>query len=148
MPLILKEASDKSKTAAIVFVMTSILLLVITVMIFRLLLLETCHRGVCIEGIDISGKTHSEAVLIIEQHMKNTYADIKLPLRYGDSMWTLHPSDVAMAFSVERAVDSAFAAGRTGSVYKRLSEIYRAYREGIYITCGVEFARSKLFFFL
>lgn len=86
--------------------------------------------GVYVGGVDLSGLTRQQA----EVRLKNsiTYPiQGRITLQDGEHTWTFSPQDLGLFLDSQATVEKAYRWGRRGGPAARLSEQWRAWRNGI-----------------
>lgn len=109
-----------------------------------LLTQKTFYKGVLVEGIDLSGLNIIEARTLIENSLNEKYRGQTITLQYKDRVWTLKFNDISYKFLTGEALEKAYMAGRTGSIFNRLYRMLDMTFNNVSIACEADFDRSKL----
>lgn len=105
---------------------------------------KTFYNGVYIEGIDVSGLTKDEALIIVARKAEEICNREKIILKYSDLRWSINLRDISFKYLIEDAVDKAFSIGRTGNIFQRVRFIISLRSENINILLDPIFDIRKL----
>ncbi len=87
---------------------------------------ETFHSGVYIEGEHLSGFDRLQAKQVVKNKLAGLTSDKSINLTFLNNSWNIPKKDIAMEYSVEKALDEAYSIGRTGNFLQRLYSILKA----------------------
>jgi vancomycin resistance protein YoaR len=88
-------------------------------------------RGVSIGAVNVGGMTPEEARRAVERDAAATFEEISFGT--GEEGFTLSGEELGVKPDADAAVDEAYAVGRTGNVFHRLSDSLRSYLGGVQI---------------
>jgi len=90
------------------------------------------YPGVHVAGVDVSGMTPAQAAEALNKQL--TYAvDGRIAFTDGERRWTFAPAQLGLFLNPEGSVQAAFEIGRTGGIWSRLREQFRAWRVNVYL---------------
>ncbi|MDQ4127995.1 MAG: VanW family protein, partial [Actinomycetota bacterium] len=92
---------------------------------------EEIQRGVSIGAVDVGGMTPEEARQAVERDATATFE--KISFGTGEEGFALSDEELGVESNAAAAVDEAYAVGRTGNVFERLSDTLRSYLGGVQI---------------
>jgi vancomycin resistance protein YoaR len=81
------------------------------------------HRGVEVGNVSLGGKTPSEARQIVRDQAMGPLKEIEFS---GPEHFTRSAAEMGVDFNIDETVDKAYAVGREGNLFDRLSERLRA----------------------
>ncbi|MEJ5203107.1 MAG: peptidoglycan binding domain-containing protein, partial [Anaerolineales bacterium] len=91
------------------------------------------YPGVSVGGIDVGGLTVKTATARIAGEF--TYHQTgKVALQEGERTWLVTPAQIGLFPDLENSAKAAFLVGRTGGLYRRLSEQLNAQQTGVEIS--------------
>ncbi|RME07135.1 MAG: hypothetical protein D6803_04740 [Anaerolineae bacterium] len=104
---------------------------------------QLAYRGrifptVRVGEIDLSGLTPAEAAARLQTAYDYPHS-ARFTLRDGEKTWTFSPYELGILFDPARAALQAYQVGRRGGVFQRLSEQWRARRNGIVLPLELTF---------
>lgn len=129
------------------WVLGAVLLTVIALLILWGALLlgkGTFYKGVRVDGVDVSGLTKKQALLLLSDAMKKKYPADSLILKYQGMEWTLGLKNISFTFHLEEALEKAWMEGRSGNIVKRLLRIAELKTHGINIRVAASLDRTAL----
>ena len=94
------------------------------------------HDGVKVGSVDLGGKTPAEAREIVKERITGPLEEIELK---GPENFTRGAKEMGVEFKVEATVQKAYAVGREGNVFERLSERLRATFGSVSVPPGVDY---------
>ena len=120
------KKSTSKKSIIIVSVVIGIILLLFLFFstIFALININknTIINGVYIKGIDVSSMTKEEATQTVSNILSEKLSK-EIVFEHNDSNVSLFPEQFEVSFDVASAVDTAYAKGRKGNIFKNNYEI-------------------------
>ena len=120
------KKSTSKKSIIIVSVVIGIILLLFLFFstIFALININknTIINGVYIKGIDVSSMTKEEATQTVSNILSEKLSK-EIVFEHNDSNVSLFPEQFEVSFDVSSAVDTAYAKGRKGNIFKNNYEI-------------------------
>lgn len=122
------EQKKKRKEVTIAMAAISIVVLIIAVMfistIFALVNIgnEKIIDGVTIKGIELVGFSKEDAILEIEEVVKNELAK-SITLKYEEYETSISPEQIEASYDIETAVQEAYDIGRNGNIIKNNYDI-------------------------
>lgn len=121
-----KEKNKKEVSVAIAII--SIVILIITLMfistIFALVNIgnDKIIDGVTIKGVELVGLSREDAILEIEEAIKNELAK-SINLKYEDYETSISPEQIEATYDVTGAIQEAYDIGRNGNIIKNNYDI-------------------------
>lgn len=106
------------------------LLLLLTLAGFQLWFVGRIYPGVSVSGIDVGGLTVKAAATRIAGEL-TYHQNGQIILQERDQTWQVTPAQVGLFPDLENSAKAAFSIGRTGGLYRRLSEQLNAWQAGI-----------------
>ncbi|MBV9453012.1 MAG: VanW family protein [Rubrobacter sp.] len=98
------------------------------------------YPGVMVGSVDIGGKTPEEARKILQERT-GELKEVKLT---GPEELTFSTDRMAVNFDVQTTVDQAYAVGRQGGIFKRLSDRIAASWGTVYVAPVVDYNQSAI----
>ena len=89
----------------------------------QMLEVSIIYPGISVEGIDVGGLSKEEATDKLNQELSKQIAENQVVFRHEDNSWTYGFDKFEMNFDVDKAVEDAYAIGRTGTEDERLQAI-------------------------
>ena len=90
-------------------------------------------NGISIYGIDVSGKTKSEALIAVSERFDSIKGtDIKLISK--DYETAINPSEINLNFDINSAINYAFTIGKSGQIFKDNFEVFNTMINPVNIT--------------
>lgn len=83
---------------------------------------ENFYEGTIIGGVDVSGKSKTEAIDIIYEKLKNDEQSVNITVYCEDQSLTLTNQNFAYKYNVEDVVNSAYNCARNGNLFSRYFE--------------------------
>lgn len=105
---------------------------------------KTFYSGILIEDIKISGMTKTQALYFINNKVYDNYKDQIITLKYSDMVFTIDADDISYMFLVDKAINNAYAAGRSGNIFERVQSIANIKSEGLNVKVEADFDKNKL----
>jgi vancomycin resistance protein YoaR len=106
------------------------LLLLTAIMGYQLWYAGRIYPGVSVGGIDVGGLTIKTAAARIASEL-NYHQIGKIVLQEGERTWLVTPAQIGLFPDLENSAKAAFSVGRTGGLYRRLSEQLNAQQTGV-----------------
>lgn len=104
----------------------------------------TFLEGVTVEGIDIGGKTMSEAEALLTEVIESKKLTGTLPLAYGETSYTFDLSNVAITTNLSDVLAQAYQLARSGSVEEVLAEAEDIRTNGKAFTLTIQYDFSSI----
>ena len=103
------------------------------------------HKGVTVDGMDVSGRSRDEVVQMLKAWQKKR-SDQYITLYYGEVVFKLDAAsiDFDLDLDINDASDAAWSYGRDGSWWERISKIRDAEKNGYNIPLGTRYSEVKL----
>jgi vancomycin resistance protein YoaR len=98
------------------------------------------HRGVEVGSVSLGGKTPAEARQIVRDQVMGPLKEIDFD---GPAQFTRKAREMGVAFNIDKTVDKAYAVGREGNIFDRLSERLRASFGGATIAPDIDYRVEK-----
>jgi vancomycin resistance protein YoaR len=98
------------------------------------------HRGVEVGSVSLGGKTPAEARQIVRDQVMGPLKEIDFD---GPAQFSRKAREMGVAFNIDKTVDKAYAVGREGNIFDRLSERLRASFGGATITPDIDYKAAK-----
>ena len=98
------------------------------------------HRGVEVGNVSLGGKTPAEARQIVRDQVMGPLKVIDFD---GPAQFTRKAREMGVGFNIDKTVDKAYAVGREGNIFERLSERLRASFGGATITPDIDYRVEK-----
>jgi vancomycin resistance protein YoaR len=100
------------------------------------------YPGVSVAGIDLSGMSPEQAAELLAQTLDFPERG-RIVFTEGANTWIAKPGEVGLYFDFEPSVRTAYEVGRKGSFLTRLTDQYKAWREGINLTPWLVYDEAK-----
>jgi len=84
------------------------------------------HYGVTANGLKLGGKTIAEATKYLDGQLSESSLN-GVKVTYGKHAWKVSAQDIGLDFDERQIAVNAYAAGRTGSIFKRIGESFGSY---------------------
>ncbi|MDP4180861.1 MAG: VanW family protein [Bacillota bacterium] len=84
---------------------------------------DKIHKGILIDGIDVSGLNKDRAKELVNSNLIKLYSSRKIRLNYDGSFWEYSFKDLGIKFMTSASVNEAYNIGRTGNVFQRFYKI-------------------------
>lgn len=81
--------------------------------------IETIYPGVNVLGVDLGGKTQTEAKVMIEQELNDQILAHEVVLTHEDQEWTFSFEELGVSADAEEIAGRAFNVGRSGDLRQR-----------------------------
>jgi vancomycin resistance protein YoaR len=126
------------------------LFLIIT--IFLLLRFTSSHAnqiypGVSVAGVDPSGMEPQQAIEKLRELI--TYPNKgKIVFQYGEKLWVANPEQIGLSLDPEHTALAAYAVGRQGNIFKKLSDQFKTWQNGVILAPIMVYDQSKAYVFL
>lgn len=104
----------------------------------------TIHNGIYVDGIDMSGKTVSEANSLIEERVsqkKDAVVTLSSPTGYKINV---HPGEIGMKWNNPDVIDEAAAYGISGNVVARFKQSKDLERDHVEYKLDISYNREKV----
>ncbi|MBI4762557.1 MAG: VanW family protein [Chloroflexota bacterium] len=134
--------------AALISGVTLFLIAVIAWVVgYQLLYAGRIFPGVSVAGVDLSGLTPSDAA--VKLHATLSYpVSGKILFRDGEKAWVASPAELGMVFDPSSSAMTAYRLGRSGGLFKALSDQIRARSGGIYVQPVIVFDQRVAYQYL
>ena len=103
--------------------------------------------GVRVAGLDVSGLKPAEAAALAQAEFSYPQTG-RLLLVDGDKAWMASPADLGLYLDPESTATTALEVGRSGTFGDRLSQQFRAWREGVDLAPVLVFDQRAAFSYL
>lgn len=91
---------------------------------------ERIYPGVNVEGVNVGGMTHDEAMIALSGRL--TYPrDAIFTFRDGGRVWQMSAADLGVSYDVEETVNAAFATGHQGNFARDVIDQAGAWFNGV-----------------
>ncbi len=84
------------------------------------------YQGVHVGAVDVGGMSRREAEAAVEAQYGGSAAAQDLTIKVGDKSFTLSADECPVHYDTQRAVTRAYAYGRTGNIFRRVAEAWKA----------------------
>lgn len=81
---------------------------------------DTIYPGVTFMGVDLGGKTKTEAIELIKSQISSEILEKKMTLKYLNQKWTYSFEELGVSASADEIVERAYAVGRSGDFKQRV----------------------------
>lgn len=112
-------------------------------LVFRILNSDLIYDGVKIDDFHVSNMTDKEALKLLRDK-KERVKKKKLKLIYNDMEYSFPLGDIEFDFLYEEAVNKAYALGREGNVFERITDIIKARHKGVNIDLNFTYNKEKI----
>lgn len=114
--------------------------LVVAAVVFAFLLLKgnDIYPGVHVGAVNVGGLSRRQAMDAVTAQYGGSAAQQDLTIRVGDQSFTLSAAECPVTYDLARAVTDAFQYGRSGSIFRRIAEAWRARSRGSSIELPLE----------
>ena len=92
---------------------------------------DEIRRGVSVGAVNVGGMTPEEAREAVERDAATTFEEISFVSE--DKEFTVSGEELGVKPDAAAAVDEAYAVGRRGNVFQRISEVSRSYLGGVQV---------------
>lgn len=101
------------------------------------------YPGVEIGGVSVSGLNKQQAVDKLNATLDGGISGKKLLLKYNEYSIEVTPEDLGFKWNTEKAVDEAFALGRSGNPYERYMKV-KSLANGVIVGVGWDYDESRI----
>lgn len=98
--------------------------------ISRTLNYDKVYKGVYINGISMEGQSAKDLENYLRKNYQDKVKELSLELKFRDTSEKISFSDIGVKYDINGAGEKAFELGRTGNIFERLYEIYKAQKNG------------------
>jgi vancomycin resistance protein YoaR len=142
----LQASKHKKINYKIISLMAFILIMLVVTAQFTYTILkrEGIYKGVYIENINIGDMTTGEAENVLNSAFQDKIGSLDVTLKSKSSSQVIKYSDLNLSYDIKGAVDEAYSVGRTGNIFKRLHDIYKAGKNGTQFSLPISYDREKL----
>ncbi|MGL4739784.1 MAG: VanW family protein [Sarcina sp.] len=99
---------------------------------------DKVYPRVCVDGVDVGGKTKEEIKEEINTKILDKVNDKKLKITAGDKLEVIEYSNLKLQYDVEKAIDEALNCGKKDSIFKKNSYIKKGIEKNINIELGYD----------
>jgi vancomycin resistance protein YoaR len=123
-----------------------IAVVVLAILVDSALYYNKVHAGVSVNGIDLGGKTKTEAIATISSAVGQAQ-NSPITLTSGDKKWTLMPADVGASMDVEGAVKAAMEVSRKSNFIADLGTRWKLFftKRDLPLTGSVDSVKMQTF---
>jgi len=121
-----RTGKKKGKTARFLLVLLTVVIVAAAgagIYIYTTLHQDTFFTGVYVDDMNLDELTYQQAVDAITEKNQSKIDEINIQLTDGERTWNYGAADIHARINVEETVDQAWAVGREGSIFKRLSDV-------------------------
>ncbi len=116
----------KRKLALFILLFLACLLFVLALIFTNSLLNRTTlYRGILVDGKDMGGLTREELFAYLEEHYADAFQENSLTLSSDRFERNITFSEMGFRLDIGAMCDKAYALGRTGTLYQRITQILR-----------------------
>lgn len=126
----------------IVFIL--IMLAISAQLIFSVLNYGKIYKGIQIDGLNSEGLTKEELSQKLTEKYLEEISSNTIEFKTLNSSKTFSFSDVEASYNIADTVEKAYSIGRTGNIFKRLQDIYKASTDGTSFSISISFNQEKL----
>ena len=105
---------------------------------------NTFYPGVHVDGIDLGGKTMSEARALLASHETAEAKGFEVFLSDGSSTWRIASDTMALDWDTDSLLAQAYALGRSGSLEDRYAAVRRLESMGAYYDSAYTYDKSQV----
>lgn len=128
-----------------IIVFTVILLILASIIFFYFTLNKTTiYDGVYINNVSVGGYNSTEVIKILENHFSKVLNNKYIKLKYNSYNYKLMFNEIEGTYNYHEAVNEALNAGRKGSIFTRLKEIYTIKKRKRNIMMKLSFNKKKI----
>ncbi len=98
-------------------------------------------RNVSVGSVDVGGMTREEAREAVQSDASATFR--KISFGTGEEAFSVSGDDLGVRVNAASAVDEAYAVGRRGGVFRRLSDVSRSFFGGVDVDLVAEYDEEK-----
>ncbi len=115
------------RSKSLVFVLASFILIMSPIAFFFIYYENRVYPNISISGIDVSGKTKSEVVALLDP---KTNIPESLTLNYQDKKFIIPIDTLNISLDKNKTVDKALELGRSGNIIGDVNEILTLFKKG------------------
>jgi len=110
----------------------------------HILNLTTIYPNIYIDGIDVGGLSREDAINLLWDNTDKAYLSDYFTLSVKDRQYKIYFSDIDYTPDYEKAAERAYNIGRRGNVAERLKEIWKAWKNRMFITTQMRYNAEKM----
>ena len=103
---------------------------------------DEIRRGVSVGAVNVGGMTPGEAREAVERDAAATFEEISFVSGEASEEFTVSGEELGVKPNAAAAVDEAYAVGRRGNVFERVSEVSRSYLGGVQVDLEAGYDRG------
>lgn len=84
---------------------------------------DVFYPGIVVQGVDLGGKSISEAKSAVEAVLPNTSPSVNIRLSYGDREWKMTEKDLRIQYNTDEVLKEAYAYARSGDREERYRQV-------------------------
>ena len=104
----------------------------------------TFYANTTVDGIDLGGKTYAQAQALLEEQDQRQSDAFALTIVAGEKQWRITSQEVPVGADSQAMLRRAWAAGRSGSLQKRYSDLLSIEQHGIQLTSAWGYDRARV----
>lgn len=81
------------------------------------------YHGIVVQGVDLGGKSMSEAKAAVEAALPSTAPSVKIQVSYGDREWEITENDLQLQYNTDEVLQEAYAYARSGDREERYRQV-------------------------
>jgi vancomycin resistance protein YoaR len=120
---------EQAAIAAVLGLALSLILSLVVFFGFELTHIGRVYSGVSVNGIDLGGKTLSEATATLSSQLNYTEQG-RILLKDQDKTWSASPGQLGLFLDPQTSAQLAYQVGRSGSLWQRISDQVKGVRHG------------------
>ena len=124
---------NTSKLTISLIAIIAVVMIALIVMISVTLSYDKVYDGIYLNDDCISYMSKDELQSYIEEKYSKPISNITIGISAGEKTWELDAADLNITFNIDTIVDSIYNYGHKGSIWERLSEIYKIRTEELHI---------------
>lgn len=142
-----QTGKKRGKTARFLLVLFAVVIVAAAgagIYIYTILHQDTFFTGVYVDDMNLDAVTYQQAVDAINEKNQPKIDEINIRLTDGDRTWNYSAADIHARIDVEETVEQAWALGRAGSIFKRLSDVLAARNEPVHFYTQLTYDVAEL----
>lgn len=106
---------------------------------------DKVYPGVKVDGVDLSGKTKEEALLLLNDNFTKEINNKKVNVKINEQVFTLNYSDLTPQFNIEEVADKALSIGKDLNFFSKKSWIDGKHNEDLLLEFNYDESKLESF---